>query len=283
MKNAVKFTPEGGTITIRTSNGRERHEGTKAQRHEVGQEGERQQVDATDPSLPSPLRASVSSCLRASDPNSLIIEVIDTGVGIAPEALPHIFDAFEQGSREVTRQFGGLGLGLAISKALTDLHHGTLAARSDGPGRGATFTLTLPVLSQSPAIDGTPIDHPGINKTHSLHILLVEDHESTARVLARLLSVGRHRVEVAHNVAEALKLAGTKRFDLLISDLGLPDGSGLDLIRRIREIQEIKGIALSGYGMEEDLARSKEAGFALHLTKPVDFRQLQSAIAQVAV
>jgi CheY-like chemotaxis protein len=211
-----------------------------------------------------------------------VIEVSDTGIGIEADVLPKLFNAFEQGERTVTRQFGGLGLGLAICKALAGMHRGALAAASDGKGRGATFTLTLDWLP-TPAEAGRAPPPAGAAPRKRLRILFVEDHEDTCAVMTRLLRGFGYAVTCAGNVRVAMELIETQPFDLLISDIGLPDGSGLDVMRRVRERQQLKGIALSGFGMEEDVRRSREAGFAQHLTKPVNFRKLEAVIEQVAL
>jgi PAS domain S-box-containing protein len=245
LNNAVKFTPEGGTIAIRSW---------------------------TD-----------DSCW-------LVVEVSDTGVGIEPELLPRIFDAFEQGDTRGAQRFGaGLGLGLAISRALVEFHGGILEAHSDGPGHGARFRVRLPL---TPVPDGAAAavreQGPDGQPSRALRILLVEDHLDTAEALAELLRLLGHEVVVAATVAAALAAADEIRgrqqegTDLVISDLGLPDGSGLDLMRELARRHGLKGIALSGYGMEEDLRRSREAGFERHLTKPVDFEVLQAVLREVA-
>ena len=211
------------------------------------------------------------------------LKVIDTGIGIAPELLPKIFDAFEQGTESINRQFGGLGMGLAISRVLVEMHGGVLAAASDGEGKGATFTIDLPSVDapideplapQNPASDETRASRP-------LRILLVEDHDATSHVLVLLLRRLHHEVTAAPTIADARKEADRKSFDLLISDLGLPDGSGLDLMRELRAKFNVTGICLSGYGMDRDVVLSREAGFARHLTKPVDFRSLKATIESV--
>ncbi|HET9228779.1 MAG TPA: response regulator, partial [Thermoanaerobaculia bacterium] len=191
-----------------------------------------------------------------------------------------IFDAFEQGQRSITRRFGGLGLGLAISKAIVDLHGGSLSADSGGTGKGATFTVRLQLLpgarSASPQPPSPPQeDRPG------WRILLVEDHEDTADAMADLLGARGHRVTVARTLAEARASAERESFDLLVSDLGLPDGSGHELMRELGA-RGLRGIALSGYGMEDDLRKSREAGFERHLIKPVSPQALEAAIQQVA-
>ncbi len=209
------------------------------------------------------------------------IAVRDSGVGIEPELLPRIFEAFEQGGRDVTSRFGGLGLGLAICKRVVDLHHGTIAATSEGRGRGATFTITLGAMETS-LLDGPATYLIGdAAESQGLEILLVEDHEDTARVLRRILEKSGHEVSLANNVTDARALAAAKSFDLVISDVGLPDGSGLDLMRHLSATYGLHGIALSGFGTDEDLTASREAGFAEHLTKPVDWERLKTAIARL--
>jgi signal transduction histidine kinase/ActR/RegA family two-component response regulator len=225
--------------------------------------------------------------LRTDDgpDGGLEVEVVDTGVGIDTEALPRIFDAFEQGGAQMTRRFGGLGLGLAISKALTDLHGGSIQARSEGRGRGAVFTVRLPTI-QRPEGAAVAGESGEWASTRQSHILLVEDHFDTAEVLAEFLMGTGHRVSVAGSVEEALTRARAAQedggLDLVISDLGLPDGSGLDLMPRLKDLYGLKGIALSGYGMDEDLQRSQEAGFEIHLTKPVSPQTLVEAILRVS-
>jgi two-component system, chemotaxis family, CheB/CheR fusion protein len=207
-------------------------------------------------------------------------------VGIDPEMLPRIFSAFEQGDRRLAQNFGGLGLGLAISKAMVEMHGGTIGASSDGQGKGAKFWVRLPLIPASAAApaDGVGAGPPPADRpARALRILLVEDHGDTAEVLRRLLRGAGHRVESAGDVAGALKLAAGEPFDLLLSDLGLPDGSGLDLMRSLRDRGlTLPGIALSGFGQEQDLARSRAAGFLAHLTKPVGMADLQRAIQDAA-
>jgi two-component system, chemotaxis family, CheB/CheR fusion protein len=221
----------------------------------------------------------------ADDHGRLAIRVSDTGVGIEPEALARIFDAFEQGHRTLERGHGGLGLGLAIAKTLAELHGGRLEGTSAGPGRGATFTLWLDPIPAPPAApgpcDAAPEPRDAAPAGRPLRILLVEDHEDTRWVVARLLRRRGHLVRTAGGVREALDAAEAGAFDLLISDLGLPDGSGLDLMRHLDGRPGLRAIALSGFGMDEDRAESRYAGFAHHLTKPVEFRDLERTILQV--
>ena len=235
VKNAVKFTPRGGQIEIRTRNDEAHH---------------------------------------------IVVEISDTGIGIHPSLLPRIFDAFEQGGRVMTSHYGGLGLGLAISKRVMDLHGGSIAAQSSGPGQGATFTVKLKAMETS-LLEGPVVFLPAGAQSSTAHILLAEDHEDTARVLRRILEKAGYRVAHAASVAGALELAADRHFDMVISDLGLADGSGLDLMRSLHKRQGMVGIALSGFGTDEDVAASTAAGFAEHLTKPVDWTHLSAAIERV--
>jgi signal transduction histidine kinase/DNA-binding response OmpR family regulator len=234
IKNAMKFTPEGGKLSIRTSN------------------------DSTD---------------------QLRVEVEDSGCGIDGDLLPKIFNAFEQGERA---QLGGLGLGLAISKALVEIHQGCISAASAGRNRGAKFTTVFPTCEKRPSRDSTHALSPDSNR-RSVRILLVEDHEDTNQSLTRLLRRRGYEVHPAYNVRSALELAGTEKFDVLISDIGLPDGSGTDLLRSLSLKCPIFGIALSGFGMEDDVRQSREVGFSHHLIKPVDLNRLDSIIQEVPI
>ncbi len=241
LKNAIKFTPEGGCVGIRC---------------------------------------------RRDGADHILVEVNDSGVGIEPEALPLIFNAFEQGERSRTRLFGGLGLGLTISKAMVELHGGSIAASSPGKDQGATFLVRLPLLTAAARPRGRSDRRSEASAklpARRLRILLVEDHGDTAWVMTRLLKAGGHEVEAAADVATALKRAEEGEFDLLLSDLGLPDGSGLDLMRGLRARGlPLPGIALSGYGQEQDIQQSREAGFIHHLTKPVAPDQLIELIRRFA-
>jgi DNA-binding response OmpR family regulator len=213
----------------------------------------------------------------------VVAEVNDSGQGIPPEALDRIFNAFEQAEHATARQFGGLGLGLAISKALLEMHGGTIEAHSAGTGKGATFRVRLPLRAKEEprmAPRGAALRPDSLTLDLSgLTLLLVEDHGDTSKIMKRLLERYGCQVLTAGDVESALGIASRSSIDLLISDLGLPDASGLDLMRKLREIRpDLKGIAVSGYGMEADIERSRAVGFADHVTKPVDFKNLEGAI-----
>ena len=239
VRNAVKFTPDGGSIRVHSSNP----------------------------------RAGV-----------LEVRVVDSGVGIPADALPRIFTPFEQAGQARTG-YGGLGLGLAIASGLAQKHGGELLAHSDGPGRGAAFTLVLRTLGDAPGSE--PVPDPGrVQHLHAgLRVLLVEDNLDAEAALRHALEAHGHDVRTARTVAQAreaiaaLGLDGWD-FDVLVSDIGLPDGSGIDVVQTLRGRRP--AIALSGYGMEENRRASLEAGFARHLIKPIDAARLHEAVLEAA-
>jgi PAS domain S-box-containing protein len=278
FKNAIKFTPQGGGVTVRCC---------------------------------------------PDNQGMVIVEVSDSGAGISPEAMPRIFDAFAQADRAITRQFGGLGLGLAISKSLVELHGGTIEATSAGEGKGSMFSVRLPLLvAMEPASLPTPLAREFSPSRHGtgpspelaegslfsspslkakdrakgtaegrslnteprrLRILVAEDHADAAEMIRLILETAGHQVKTAGAVATAIQAAEESTFDLLISDLGLPDGSGLDLIRELRaKGHNMPAVALSGYGQDNDIQQSRAAGFATHLIKPVDMDRLMAVLSEVS-
>lgn len=227
----------------------------------------------------TPASGAITLRTRESGPGRVCIDVADTGRGIPAEALEKIFRPFDQGTLDGSRhRYGGLGLGLAISRAIVELHHGTLHAASEGADRGATFSVELAMVAEPAAARSSERARA---RSASLRILLVEDHASTLEQLARLLRLHGHAVHPAATMAEALTLAAQHECDVLLSDLGLPDGTGHELMARLRAAHPgLRGIALSGYGMEDDVQRSHEAGFSAHLVKPIDFDQLRHALTE---
>ncbi len=212
------------------------------------------------------------------EPQLLAIAVHDTGIGIEPEVMNRIFDPFEQGERAFQRRYGGLGLGLAISKSLAQAHGGTLIARSEGHDQGSTFILTMKTVPAPPRI--VKLTSP-VPESRPLRILLVDDHQDTCVALERLLVRRGHLVAAAHNVRSAMETAARNSFDLLISDIALPDGTGTELMTYLHAISRIPGIAISGFGMNGDIEKSIDAGFAEHLIKPVKMENLEAAIDRV--
>jgi PAS domain S-box-containing protein len=232
----------------------------------------------------TPAGGRVRVAAERADAAAARIQVIDSGAGIAPAMLQRVFNAFEQGGKQVTRRFGGMGLGLAICRGLVEMHEGQIRADSAGLGLGAIFTVELPlvVIARPRVGRGTPTEVKPMPEARLRgHILLVEDHESTARITALLLKGAGHSVELASSVESAKEAFARDRFDLVISDLGLPDGNGHELMRFLQSRRAVRGIALSGYGMETDIRASVEAGFNEHLVKPVNPRRLEDTIQQV--
>lgn len=233
LRNATKFTPEGGSIEVSTA--------------------------------------------RVGDTARIVVR--DNGAGIAPDHLPRIFGAFEQPRGD---ELGGLGLGLAITRSLVELHGGKIVAESPGVDRGSSFTIELPAAAISADEFGATAADGVAEKPLGLKLLVVEDHADTVRLLKRLLEISGYSVRTATTVAEALAAAENAPFDVLVSDVGLPDGSGYDLMRQLLPRRSVRGIAMSGYGMDEDIRRSHDAGFAEHLVKPIDITQLEQALRRVA-
>ncbi len=212
----------------------------------------------------------------------LILKFRDDGIGMTPEIIDRLFQPFEQGGADISSRYGGLGLGMAISKALVEIHAGIISAESQGPGLGAQFTVTLPSIHAS-TVKLPPMTNEGratARNPQGINLLLVEDHKDSAEVMSRLLRARGYSVETCSTVAEALKISNERHFNLILSDIGLPDGTGIDLIRRIREHSSIPAIALTGFGMDQDISRYKEAGFDAHLTKPVNIQKLEMLINQ---
>ena len=215
-------------------------------------------------------------------PDKIEARVIDTGIGIEQEKIDKIFNAFEQGS-DITRRFGGLGLGLAISKALIDAHGGKILAQSSGKDKGATFSVELNTVLAPIGRDGERKDQqvdrePEQAVSKHRRVLLVDDHHDTCIGMKRMLERHGYEITLAHSAEQAVEKVRTEEFDLLISDIGLPDRSGYDLMREVRLNNDLPGIALSGFGSEQDVNQAREAGFAEHLTKPVSFERLEKTI-----
>ena len=219
---------------------------------------------------------------RCDEAGHLTIEFRDTGIGIESWPLGRIFDPFFQVGHSLRQRAGGLGLGLAICKAITEAHGGTLTATSAGLGKGATFRLELATVAEPHMeVRGLTTDAASPARREGLRLLLVEDHDDTRDVLARLLSRRGYEVETARNVQEARALSSEKTFDLLVSDIGLPDATGCELLIELSAKHGLRGIAMSGFGSDADLAQSKEAGFLEHLVKPIDAKTLDAAIQRV--
>jgi signal transduction histidine kinase len=247
LKNAVKFTPDGGKINVEI--------------HAPAESGK------------------------------ILVKIADTGIGLTPAESGHVFNIFAQGDHadaDGSHRFGGLGLGLAISRMLAELHSGAIYAASAGRDQGATFTIELPRLeadgknnSTSSELKKTGDSRVSSEKNSGLRILLVEDHEPTRTALANLLTRRNYKVRAAASVTEARALAKRETFDLVVSDIGLPDGNGYALMAELRDAFGLKGIALTGYGMDRDVTAAQNAGFVAHLTKPIRVESLEKALSDV--
>jgi PAS domain S-box-containing protein len=252
VRNAARFTPGGGTLSIRSSNATFSGDESGAR-----------------------LDGAVLS-------GRLIVDFADTGMGIDPAIQDRIFEPFYQGEAEVRRRPAGLGLGLAISRSIAEAHGGRLTFQSPGPGQGSTFRLELATVPAEAATSPDPIGpssdppvRPGLN------VLLVEDNQETLRYLTMMLKKRNYNVVPVDRLSAARAAAAQAHFDLLISDIELPDGTGLELIHGLGGGRTLPGIAISGFGSEEDMQESAGAGFAEHLTKPIDMNQLDCAIRRV--
>jgi PAS domain S-box-containing protein len=244
LKNAIKFTSANGKVILTTSN---------------------------------------------SPTDEFVLTISDSGIGMTPLELDQAFEAFSQGEHVAeNHRFGGLGLGLSITRMLIELHFGKITATSKGRNQGSTFTIRLPLTSAAqknlivPARTGDKNPAAADEKEPLIKILLVEDHEPTRLSLAQLLLRRRYKVFTAGSLEEARALSRHEKFDLLISDIGLPDGSGFELMKELRHQKNLKGIALTGYGMEHDIADSLAAGFTTHLTKPIRIQSLDAVLATIS-
>jgi len=213
-------------------------------------------------------------------PGRVRIEVSDNGIGIEPGMITRIFEPFQQGGTSTTRRYGGLGLGLSVAKGFVLAHGGNITASSPGKDKGSTFTIEL-ATTVPPAAPKVASDSTKAPEVKRLRILLAEDHEDSLAALERLLARWGHEVKTATTVAEAVEVMSTFEADLLLSDIGLPDGTGIDLLEQVRKIREVKAIAMSGYGMEADLKLTKHAGYLDHLIKPISADRLKEAIARL--
>ncbi len=232
----------------------------------------------------TPEGGRIRICTTNPDPHRIEIEIEDTGIGIDHDIIDRIFEPFEQGEQSITRHFGGLGLGLSISKMLAEMHDGRLKAASEGKGHGARMSLELP--AQEVNVTARPRE---VRKSHehpeALRILLVDDHIDTSKVLSTLLARRGYIPVARHRIMDAIEYAKENEFDVLVSDIGLPDGTGLELIAALHEIKgrnAFRAIAMTGYGTEQDIERTRDAGFLLHLTKPFDFKDLFAALDEVS-
>jgi CheY-like chemotaxis protein len=221
------------------------------------------------------------SAILNAPKQTVSIKVEDNGIGMSQETLRRVFDAFSQAESALDRSKGGLGLGLALVKGLTELHGGTVKAESDGIGRGSSFTITLPIMptqarpTDSPTIRDTTVEVTG------KRLLLIEDNHDAAHTLQILISRMGFDVDIALSGLDGLDAARRTTPDIVICDIGLPGLDGFAVARALRSDAATSDaflIAQSGYGQADDVRKALDAGFDLHLIKPVDFNQLQQTL-----
>jgi PAS domain S-box-containing protein len=220
----------------------------------------------------------VSIALRTSG-DAAEISVRDTGIGIDPALLPQVFDAFVQGERTLARTEGGLGLGLAVVKAVAELHGGAVRAESPGAGRGATFVVRLPVATPTLRAEPAPAPAPGARRRR--HVLVVDDNRDAAETLADIVTMLGHEAAVAFDGPGAIQAAGANGVDCVLCDIGLPGISGYDVARALRSTHgpALRLIAVSGYAQADDVKNARDAGFDGHLAKPFDPAELERLLA----
>ena len=220
-----------------------------------------------------------------SEGDSAVLVVTDTGQGIDPSFLPHVFEMFRQADGSNRRRHGGLGIGLALVRQLLQLHGGTISADSDGPNKGARFTVRLPLLRETASPVLASSETLELNALSQVNFLLVDDSEDTIRMLQELLKIGGANVMTASNGAEALRLAQENEFDVILSDISMPEMDGFEFLQRLRKIdgrQDVPVIAITGFGRSDDIARIRAAGFYSHLIKPLNLQALTEVLQQLA-
>ena len=217
------------------------------------------------------------------DASQAILSISDTGQGIPPEFLPFVFEIFRQADASSSRRQGGLGIGLALVKQLAELHGGRVKAESEGTGKGAKFTVWLPLRNLPVSTMRTAIQEPDDILKQKL-ILVVDDSRETTEMLSRLLQMEGAFVQTAKSGQDALKLARDSTFDLVISDISMPEMDGYELLRQLRHLpsmEHVPALALTGFGRISDVKRAQDEGFAEHFTKPLDIDKLLTAVKRL--
>ncbi|MGH8259049.1 MAG: hybrid sensor histidine kinase/response regulator, partial [Steroidobacteraceae bacterium] len=220
--------------------------------------------------------------------DSVVVKIRDTGMGIAPSLLPHIFELFTQGARTLDRAQGGLGIGLTLVRKIVEMHGGRVEGRSAGPGQGSELTVSLPLARRTPASSGEPAMPPaaGGEQSSRVRVLVVDDNVDAADSIAMLLSLEGHEVRSVHAAHEALEAAEAFHPHVVLLDIGLPGMDGYEVARRLRSQQRIENmrlVAITGYGQQSDRERAREAGFDQHLVKPVEPDALHEVLGSVRI
>lgn len=237
LNNAVKFTPDGGTISLSLQ----------------------------------------------SERDAVLLTIEDSGPGIDPEFLPHVFEMFRQADSSSVRRHGGMGIGLALVHQLIQLHEGSVSVASDGPGQGAKFSIRLPARQQKD-LSEVVTSTPRLELT-DISVLVIDDSADTTEMLRQLLEINGAKVRTASSGAEALKVVSQQKFDVIISDVSMPEMDGFEFLRQLRdrpEHQDVPVLALTGFGRPEDIERARTAGFFSHITKPFDLEKLAATLQTVS-
>jgi len=203
--------------------------------------------------------------------------VADNGQGIDESFLPHIFEIFRQADPSTNRSQSGMGIGLAVVQQLVELHGGSVTAHSDGVGQGASFTIHLPRSQEKHLRSRSAMDHHGIDSLEGMNVLVVDDSADTTEMVQHLLEIGGATVTAVTSGMDALRAAGQKQFDVILSDISMPGMDGFEFLNRLRHVpgyQDLPAVALTGFGRPEDVQRAYDQGFVAHLTKPFDIQAL---------
>src|SRR5262249_605001 len=234
--------------------------------------------------------------IRLERVNSKIeIVVTDTGIGIKRDFLPFVFDRFRQADATATRSYGGLGLGLAIVRHLVERHGGEVQADSEGEGKGATFTVRLPILAvyqrdhfgdRTPRTDGNLPQTPNLDRLDGLKILVVDDEPDSCELLKTMIERSGAEVTIAASAEEGLTVLAGSNFDVIVSDVGMPRTDGYQFMQQVRELpadgkSRIPAVALTAYARAEDRLRALRAGYQMHIPKPIEYAELVSVIANL--
>jgi PAS domain S-box-containing protein len=217
--------------------------------------------------------------------DSGVVRVVDTGQGIDADFLPHVFEMFRQADGSNRRRHGGLGIGLALVRQLVQLHGGTISAESDGPDKGSSFTVRLPLLHEYAALAPASTGAVDLKALAQASFLIVDDSEDTISMLKDLLTIAGANVRTASNGAEALRIAAESDFDVILSDISMPEMDGFEFLTRLRKIdglQDVPVIAITGFGQGGDIERARAAGFYAHITKPLNLQMLSEVLQQLA-
>ena len=235
----------------------------------------------------TPAGGSIDITLGRQDESAVVI-VADTGQGIDPSFLPHVFEMFRQADGSNRRRHGGLGIGLALVRQLVQLHGGTISAKSEGPQKGATFTAHLPLLRETHSLSApglTSVQVLELSVLSKMSFLIVDDSEDTIAMLEQLLTLSGASVITSNSGADALRLATEREFDVVLSDISMPEMDGFEFLERLRTIDgrhDVPVVAITGFGRSDDIARVRAAGFYSHLTKPLSLQALIDVLQQLA-